>query len=170
MSQSINNSNLQISLVEIEKPSDDTNFILGHSHFIKTVEDLYEAIVNTNSNIKFGIAFNEASGKCLIRHTGNADHLIQIAIKNAEKINCGHTFIIFIENGFPLNILNAIKNVNEVCRVHCATANSCQVLVGESEQGRGVMGVIDGFKSKGVENEEDQKERRDFLRMIKYKQ
>ncbi|KAG2388973.1 hypothetical protein C9374_014373 [Naegleria lovaniensis] len=159
---------MDLKLVNIEK-EENSNFILGHSHFIKTVEDLHEAIINTNPNMKFGIAFNEASGPCLIRHSGNDEKLIQLAIKNALNLSAGHTFIIFIENGFPVNILNTIKQVPEVCRVYCATANPTQVILAETNQGRAILGVVDGFASKGVENEEQQGERKSFLRKIGYK-
>ena len=159
---------MELQLVKIEK-DDEANFILGHSHFIKTVEDIHEAIFNTNSNIKFGIAFCEASGKCLIRHSGNDTKLIELAQKNAKNLSAGHTFIVFIENGYPVNILNAIKNVPEVCRIHCATANPTEVIIAQSQLGRGVLGVVDGFASMGIENEQDQKDRKDLLRMIGYK-
>ncbi|EFC44629.1 predicted protein [Naegleria gruberi] len=159
---------LTLQLVSITKDP-DTNFILGHSHFIKTVEDLHETIFSTNPNIKFGIAFCEASGKCLIRTSGNDQKLIEMAILNANLLRAGHTFIIMIENGFPVNILNSIKNVPEVCRIYCATANPTQVIVCQTEQGRGLMGVIDGSESKGVETEDDVKDRKELLRNIGYK-
>ena len=159
---------MELKVVEIQK-EENSNFILGHSHFIKTVEDVHEAIVNTNGNIKFGIAFCEASGPCLIRHSGNDQKLIQTAINNAKLLSAGHTFVVFIENGFPVNILNTIKQVPEVCRIHCATANPTQVIIAETSLGRGILGVVDGWASKGVETENDQKERISFLRMIGYK-
>ena len=159
---------MQINAVSIDKPA-DMNFILGHAHFIKTVEDLYEAIVQTNPAMKFGLAFCEASGPCLIRAAGNDDRLTELAKKNALSLAAGHSFIIFMEQGFPINILNAVKNVAEVCRVYCATANPVEVLVAETDLGRGILGVIDGEKSKGVETAEDVRKRKDFLRMIGYK-
>jgi len=159
---------MNLTTVRIEKP-DDLNFILGHAHFIKTVEDLYEAIVQTNPSMKFGLAFCEASGPCLVRWAGNDENLITLAQKNALAVSAGHTFIIFIDKGFPINILNAVKSVSEVCRVFCATANPTEVVLAETDQGRGILGVIDGFRSKGVETEEDVKTRREFLRKIGYK-
>jgi uncharacterized protein len=155
-------------IVPVEKP-DDMNFILGHSHFIKTVEDLHEAIVQSVPGMKFGIAFCEASGPALVRWTGNDERLIDLAKKNASAIGAGHSFIIFLEGGFPINILNQVKNVPEVCRVYCATANPVQVVLAETEQGRGILGVIDGSTPKGVESPEDIKVRMSFLRKIGYK-
>jgi hypothetical protein len=159
---------MNLSIVRIEKP-DDMNFILGHAHFIKTVEDLYEAIVQTNPAMKFGIAFCEASGPALVRFVGNEPKLIELAQKNALAIAAGHTFIIMLESGFPINILNTIKSVPEVCRVYCATANPTEVLIAETEQGRGVVGVVDGFATKGIENEEEIASRKLLLRKIGYK-
>jgi adenosine/AMP kinase len=159
---------MNLITVPIDKPG-DMNFILGHSHFIKTVEDLHEAIVQTNPSMRFGAAFCEASGPCLVRSTGNDATLSQLAAKNAAAIGAGHSFLIFMEDGFPVNILNAIKNVPEVCRIFCATANPVQVIVGETEQGRGILGVIDGFSPKGPETEDDVLARKDFLRKIGYK-
>jgi len=160
-----------IQEVEIEKP-EEINFILGQSHFIKSVEDLYEVMANV-PGAKFGIAFCESSGPCLIRYDGNDDEMIQLAIKNAERISAGHSFIIFMKNCFPINVLNAIKNVPEVCRIFCATANPTKVLVYETEMGndtgRGIVGVVDGYKSKGIEEEKEKEERREFLRKIGYK-
>jgi adenosine/AMP kinase len=159
---------MEFKIVSIEKPV-DMNFVLGQAHFIKTVEDAYEAIVSTNPNMKFGVAFCEASGPALIRFIGNDDRLIEIAQRNAMNIGCGHSFIIFMENGFPINILNVIKNLPEVCSIFCATANPVEVIIAEAEQGRGIMGVIDGMKSKGIETDEDIKYRKEFLRKIGYK-
>lgn len=159
---------MDLSLVRIEKPA-DMNFILGHAHFIKTVEDLYEAIVQTNPSMKFGLAFCEASGPSLIRYAGNESVLVELAQKNAMAISAGHSFLIFMEGGFPINILNAIKNVPEVCRIFCATANSTEVIIVETEQGRGILGVVDGFAPKGIEGENDIRIRKDFLRNIGYK-
>jgi hypothetical protein len=159
---------MELKTVQIEKPA-DMNFILGQSHFIKTVEDLYEAIVQTVPGIKFGIGFCESSGPALVRYAGNDAGLIELAQKNALALACGHCFIIFMEGGFPVNILNTIKNVPEVCQIFCATANPVEVIVAESEQGRGILGVIDGVKTKGVETEADIKTRMEFLRKIGYK-
>lgn len=159
---------MDLSLVAIEKPA-DTNFILGQAHFIKTIEDLYEVIVQTNSSMKFGVAFCEASGPALVRLAGNDDRLIDLARANAVALAAGHAFIIFMENGFPVNILNAVKNVPEVCRVFCATANPTQVVVAGTEQGRGILGVIDGVAPRGVESAEDVTARKKFLRTIGYK-
>ena len=159
---------MDLHIVRIEKP-DDMNFILGHSHFIKTVEDLYEAIVQTNPGMKFGIAFCESSGPALVRFAGNDQRLIELAQSNAMNLAAGHTFIIMMEGGFPINILNAIKNVPEVCRIHCATANPTEVIIAETEQGRGILGVIDGVTTKGIETEADIAKRKQFLRAIGYK-
>ena len=160
---------MDITTVKIEKPI-ETNFILGQSHFIKTVEDIHEALVNAVPGIKFGLAFSEASGKCLIRWTGTDQAMIELAQVNSQAIGAGHTFIIFLGEGyFPINVLNAIKRVPEVCHIFCATANPTQVMVAESEQGRGIMGVIDGAPPSGVETDEDIAWRKNFLRMIGYK-
>ena len=159
---------MDIKVVKVEKP-EDMNLIFGQSHFIKTVEDIHEAIVNTAPQMKFGIAFCESSGPALVRYSGNNDSLIELAKKNALNIAAGHSFIIFMENGFPVNILNAIKSVPEVCRVFCATANPVEVIVAETEGGRGILGVIDGVKTKGVESEADIQWRKDCLRKIGYK-
>jgi adenosine/AMP kinase len=160
---------MEIQIVKVEKP-EDTNFILGQSHFIKTVEDVHEALVGTVPGIKFGLAFCEASGKCLIRWTGTDEEMIELATKNAQAIGAGHSFILFLGDGyFPINILNVIKNVPEVARVFCATANPTEVLVAQTEQGRAILGVVDGFSPKGVEDEEGITWRKDFLRMIGYK-
>lgn len=160
---------MEIKTVSIEK-ADELNMILGHSHFIKTVEDIYEAIVSTVPGAKFGLAFCEASGPCLVRYTGTDIELIELAKKNAYNLSAGHSFIIFMKEMFPVNVLNAIKNVPEVCRIICATANPVEVLVVETELGRGIVGVIDGFRSKGIETQDDIKERKEFLRAIGYKQ
>lgn len=159
---------MEISTVHIEKP-EDMNFILGQSHFIKTVEDIHEAIVTSAPHMKFGIAFCESSGPALVRYSGNDEKLEEIAKQNALKIAAGHCFIIFMENGFPVNILNAVKNVPEVCRIYCATANPVEVVVAQTESGRGILGVIDGVRTKGIEGEEDIRTRKDFLRKIGYK-
>lgn len=159
---------MEMKIVKIEKP-EEMNFILGQSHFIKTVEDLHETIVSTAPQMKFGLAFCESSGPALVRYSGNDERLINTAKKNALNISAGHCFLIFIENGFPLNILNAVKNVPEVCQIFCATANPVEVIIAETESGRGILGVIDGVKAKGIEGEEDIKKRKDFLRKIGYK-
>jgi len=159
---------MDMQVIAIEKPP-DMNLILGQSHFIKTVEDIYEAIISTNPGMKFGLAFCESSGPALVRYIGNDQNLIEIARKNAMKLGCGHSFIIFMENGFPLNILNVVKNVPEVCNIFCATANQVEVIVAETPQGRGILGVIDGIKPKGIETDADIKHRKEFLRKIGYK-
>jgi len=159
---------MNLSVMSIEKPP-EMNFILGHAHFIKTVDDIYEAIVQTHPGMKFGVAFCEASGPCLVRSAGNDEVLVQLARKNALAISAGHTFIILMDKGFPVNILNAVKMVTEVCRVHCATANPTQLIIAETDQGRGILGVIDGSSSKGVETDADVHTRREFLRKIGYK-
>ncbi len=161
--------NLDLSVVRIEKP-EPINFILGQSHFIKTVEDLHEALVTAVPGIKFGLAFCEASGKALVRWSGTDDAMIDLAKQNALALSTGHAFIIFLDEGFyPINVLNAIKMVPEVARIFCATANPVDVIVAETEQGRGILGVIDGVKSNGVEDDEGIAWRKDFLRMIGYK-
>ncbi|MBU0491708.1 MAG: adenosine-specific kinase [Chloroflexi bacterium] len=160
---------MELQIVQIQKP-EEVNVILGHSHFIKTVEDLYETLVQAVPGIKFGIAFCEASGPCLVRWAGNDDALVELAQKNAWALSAGHTFVVVLGAGFyPINVLNAIKAVPEVCRVFCATANQVQVLVIETEQGRGVLGVVDGSAPQGIEGEEDIAKRKSFLRMIGYK-
>ena len=159
---------MEIQTIRIEKPA-DLNFILGQSHFIKTVEDLYEAIVQTVPGMKFGIGFCESSGPALVRYAGNEPRLIELAQRNALALSCGHCFIIFMDHGFPVNILNSVKNVPEVCHVFCATANPVEVVVAETEQGRGILGVIDGVKTKGIETETDISVRKEFLRKIGYK-
>ena len=159
---------MELFLVAIDKPA-DMNFILGQTHFIKSVEDLYEAIVQANPSMKFGIAFCESSGPALVRTAGNDPALILLAQKNALAVGAGHSFIIFMEGGFPVNILNPIKNVTEVCHVFCATSYPTQVIVAESDQGRGILGVVDGVRPKGVETEADVATRLKFLRTIGYK-
>jgi hypothetical protein len=160
---------MDLLLIPIEKP-EPLNFILGQSHFIKSVEDLHEALVNSVPGVKFGLAFCEASGKCLVRWSGTEPDLISLAQKNAVNIGAGHSFIIFLGEGyFPINVLNAVKGVNEVCRIFCATANPTQVVVAQSEQGRGILGVIDGFSPQGIETDADIEWRKGFLRMIGYK-
>ncbi|MBM4168080.1 MAG: hypothetical protein FJ215_02820 [Ignavibacteria bacterium] len=159
---------MELKLVRIEKP-ENTNFILGQSHFIKTVEDIYEAIVQTNPAMKFGLGFCESSGPALVRWVGNDASLIELAKANALSLSCGHCFILFMEHGFPVNILNTIKAVPEVCHIYCATANPTEVIVMETEQGRGIMGVIDGLKSRGIETDADIQKRKELLRTFGYK-
>jgi adenosine/AMP kinase len=163
---------IKLKIVEIEK-TDDFNLILGQTHFIKSVEDLYEALMNSVPNGKFGIAFCEASGACKVRSEGNDSALKKLAEKNAMKISAGHTFIIFMKDCYPLNVLNTIKNVSEVCSIFCATANPTRVVVAEAKQGieigRGILGVIDGFIPKGIENKDDLAWRKKLLRDIGYK-
>jgi len=160
---------MQLSTVKIQKP-DDTNIILGQSHFIKTVEDIHEALVQTVPGIKFGVAFCESSGAMLVRWTGTDEPMVELAKQNALALSTGHSFIVFLAAGFfPVNVLNAIKMVPEVCRIFCATANPVEVVIAETEQGRGILGVIDGGKSKGIEGPEGIKWRKDFLRTIGYK-
>jgi len=159
---------MELKLVPLELP-EGGNLILGQSHFIKTVEDIYEAIVNTVPQMKFGVAFNEASGPCLIRSDGNDPDLQALAIRNAASVAAGHTFVVVMRDGYPINVLGRIKDVPEVCSIFCATANPVQVVVAESEQGRGVLGVIDGSSPRGTETEEDAAKRQSFLRMIGYK-
>lgn len=160
---------MEITEVSIAKP-EEINFILGQSHFIKTVEDIHEVLVSAVPGIKFGLAFCEASGKCLIRWSGTDDELIVLAQKNAEAIAAGHSFILFLGAGFyPINILNQIKQVPEVCRIFCATANPVDVIITETAQGRGILGVVDGSSPQGVEAEQDIEWRKDFLRAIGYK-
>jgi len=159
---------LELNVVKVDVP-EDVNVILGTAHFIKTVEDLYEALKNSVPDIKFGIGFCESSGPCLVRREGNDEELQNLATRSALELGCGHSFIIFMKNAFPINVLEKIKQVPEVCTVHAATANPLQVIVAETEQGRGILGVVDGMKSKGVETEADIKIRKEFLRKIGYK-
>jgi adenosine/AMP kinase len=159
---------MEIVSIAIDKPA-DANIILGQSHFIKTVEDLHEAIVTTNPAMKFGVAFCEASGPSLVRFSGNHEPLVALARQNAIKLACGHAFIIIMEGGFPISILNTIKSVPEVCSIYCATANPVQVIIAETAQGRGILGVVDGVMSKGVETETDIASRKALLRKIGYK-
>jgi adenosine/AMP kinase len=161
---------VQFKTVKIEKP-DDTNFILGQTHFIKSVEDIHEALVTAVPGIKFGLAFCEASGKCLVRYSGTDSAMVELAMRNATAIGAGHSFIIFLADGFyPLNVLNTLKQVPEVCNVLCATANPTEVVLAETGQGRAILGVVDGFSPKGIEDETEIKWRKDFLRNIGYKQ
>ncbi|MEM3506413.1 MAG: adenosine-specific kinase [Candidatus Bathyarchaeia archaeon] len=159
---------MEIKTVKVKVP-EGCNVIIGQSHFIKTVEDIHEAIVNCSPYAKFGLGFCESSGPCLVRHSGNDKELEEIASKNALEIAAGHCFIIVMKNAYPINVLNAIKSVPEVCNIYCATANPIEVIVAESELGRAILGVIDGYKSKGIESEKDIEERKNFLRKIGYK-
>jgi uncharacterized protein len=159
---------LQLDSVRAEFPS-DTNIIIGQSHFIKTVEDLYEAVVGTVPQAKFGIAFNEASGPCLTRCDGNDDELQQIAVRNAQAIAAGHAFVLVIRNAYPINVLKAIRNVDEVCSIFCATANPVEIIVARTGQGCGIMGVVDGSSPKGVEGDSDVAARKELLRKFGYK-
>ena len=160
---------MELKLIAIDKP-EEMNFILGQSHFIKTVEDLHEALVQSVPGIKFGLAFCEASGPSLVRASGTDAALVELAKQNAMTIGAGHSFIIFLGTGyFPINVLNSVKMTPEVCRIFCATGNPVQVIVAESKQGRGILGVIDGERTKGIETEEDVDKRKGFLRMIGYK-
>jgi adenosine/AMP kinase len=159
---------LQLTSVKVEFP-ESANVIIGQTHFIKTAEDIYEAIVGTVPQAKFGIAFCEASGPCLVRVEGNDDRLKKVAEENAMRIGAGHTFVVVLEGAYPINVLNRIKDVQEVCGIFCATANPVDVIVAENERGRGVLGVIDGERPKGVETENDAQDRKAFLRKIGYK-
>ena len=159
---------MELKVIRVEIP-EGANIILGQTHFIKTVEDLYEIIATTVSQAKFGIAFTEASGPCLIRTEGNDSELISVCTKNLQVLGAGHVFCILLRNAFPINVLNQIKNCPEVCKIFCATANPLEVVVAETSQGKGILGVIDGFPPKGVEGAEDKTLRKEFLRKIGYK-
>lgn len=159
---------VKLSVVPIQKP-DDLNVVIGQAHFIKTVEDLHECLVGSSPHVRFGIAFCEASGPCLVRRSGNADDLVELATVNAQAIGAGHVFVIFLREGYPVNVLNALKQVPEVCTVYCATANPLEVVIGETDLGRGVLGVIDGRPPAGVETTLDEADRKQLLRDIGYK-
>jgi hypothetical protein len=159
---------IELEVVAVEKPQ-DLNLILGQAHFIKTVEDLHEALAGAVPGLRFGIAFCESSGPRLVRQSGNDPELVELATRNALAIGAGHSFIVFLLNGFPVNVLNQVKQVPEVCRIYCATANPVQVIVGETAAGRGILGVVDGGTPLGVETESDVAARRDLLRQIGYK-
>lgn len=159
---------MEIKSIAIENP-ENLNLVIGQTHFIKSAEDLYEAFINAAPCMKFGIAFCEASGDCLVRVEGNDDSLKELAAKNALNMGAGHTFIAFMREAFPINVLNAIKDVPEVCNIFTATSNPVDVIIAENERGRGILGVIDGERSKGIESEEQAKDRREFLRKIGYK-
>jgi hypothetical protein len=154
--------------IQVEKPA-EINFILIQSHFIKTVEDCYETLVEAVPGIKFGLAFCEASGERLIRKAGTDEEMIGLAVKNAKKVRAGHSLFIFLKNAFPINVLNRIKNLSEVTHIYCATANQTEIVVAETKQGRGIMGIIDGSSPTGIEDEKEEKDRKDFLRKIGYK-
>jgi adenosine/AMP kinase len=159
---------LEFKIVKIDPPK-DCNIILGMAHFIKTTEDLYEALVNAVPTIKFGIGFCESSGPCLVRREGNDDELRHLATEKAFEIACGHSFVIYLKNAYPINVLDKIKRAPEVCTIFAATANPLEIIIAETAQGRGIIGVVDGLKSKGIETDENIKERRAFLRKIGYK-
>lgn len=159
---------MEIKAIKIEKP-DEVNLIFGQAHFIKTVEDLYEALVSAVPNLKFGLAFAEASGPGLIRSEGTDKKLEKLAGKNLKRIGCGHAFLIFLKEAYPINVLNSIKQVSEVCQIFCATANPVQVVVAQAKAGRAVLGVVDGASPKGMEGKDDQKERQKLLRHFGYK-
>lgn len=159
---------LEFKMVKID-PLKDCNVILGMAHFIKTVEDLYEALVNAVPNVKFGIGFCESSGPCLVRHEGNDDELRRSASEKAFEIACGHSFLIYLKGAYPINVLDKVKRVPEVCTIFAATSNPLEIIIAETAQGRGIIGVVDGLKSKGIETDENIKERREFLRKIGYK-
>jgi len=159
---------MELKTVRMEFP-EDANIIIGQTHFIKTAEDLYEVMVNAVPNVKFGLAFNEASGPCLVRAEGNDSGLKALAIRNVKTIGAGHVFIIILKDAFPINVLNAIKNCPEICLIFCATANPVEVIIAQTDLGRGVLGVIDGNSPKGTETDKDVRERKEFLRMIGYK-
>ena len=159
---------MKLSVIPIDKP-DDMNVIIGQSHFIKTIEDIHEALAGTSPYLRFGVGFCEASGPCLVRSSGNAEDLVQLASRNAETIGAGHCFVVFLRDGFPVNVLNALKAVPEVCRIFCATANPVEVVVAETDLGRGILGVIDGLPPAGFETAEDVADRKQLLRQIGYK-
>lgn len=162
------NMSIKLEIVKVEIP-EGVSVIIGQSHFIKTTEDIYEALVSSVPNIRFGLGFCEASGDRLVRVEGNDDELKKLAANTALKIGAGHSFILFIKNAWPINVLNALKHVCEITTIYCATSNPVQVIIGETDQGRAILGIVDGFKPVGVEKEEDIKKRRDFLRKIGYK-
>jgi adenosine/AMP kinase len=159
---------LEFKTVKIDVP-ENCNVILGMAHFIKTIEDLYEALVNAVPNVKFGVGFCESSGPCLVRCEGNDNQLKRLAAEKAFEISCGHSFIIFLKNAYPINVLDKIKQTPEVCTIYAATANPLEIIIAETDHGRGIIGVVDGLKSKGIETEEDVKARKEFLRKIGYK-
>jgi hypothetical protein len=159
---------MEIRIVPIDIP-EGLNIIIGQSHFVKTVEDMYEILTGSSPSLKFGVAFSEASGPCLVRYEGNNEGLTKLAAEASFNLACGHTFVVFLKDGFPINVLNAIKACQEVCNIVCATSNPLEVIVAESGQGRGIMGVIDGSSPKGIEEEKDKKDRKALLRKFGYK-
>lgn len=159
---------MELITVPIEKP-DDVNVILGQSHFIKTVDDVHDALAGSSPRLRFGLAFCESSGSCLVRRAGNDEELVALAVRNALALGAGHSFVVFLREGFPVNVLNALKQVPEVCGVYCATANPVEVVVAQTGQGRGILGVVDGSSPKGVENDEDVVERKDLLHRLGYR-
>jgi adenosine/AMP kinase len=159
---------MELITVKIDAPA-DTNLVLGQTHFIKSAEDLYEALISSAPGIKFGLAFCEASGKCLVRSEGNDEELKKAAQDNELALGCGHSFLVFMRNAYPINVLNAIKNLQEVCSIYCATANPVEVIIAQTGQGRGILGVIDGERPKGIEGTKDIQDRETFLRTIGYK-
>jgi len=159
---------MDLKIVKVDTP-ESANLIIGQTHFIKTAEDLYEAIVSSVPQAKFGIAFCEASGPCLVRVDGNDERLKKLAAENASRIGAGHSFVVYLENAYPINVLNRIKDIEEVCSIFCATANPVDVVIAENERGRGILGVIDGEKPKGIESPKDFEDRKAFLRKIGYK-
>ncbi|MGO9343127.1 MAG: adenosine-specific kinase [Acidimicrobiales bacterium] len=159
---------MDLHVVLIERP-EDLNVVIGQAHFVKTVEDIHEALVSTSPHLRFGLAFCEASGKCLVRRSGNDEQLVEFAVRNARAIGAGHCFVVFLREGYPVNVLNQLKLVPEICNIYCATANPVEVLVAETELGRGILGVIDGSVPVGVESEDEVAERKALLRSIGYK-
>ena len=159
---------MELTTVSVDKP-EDVNLILGQSHFIKTVEDVYEALAGSSSQLRFGLAFCESSGPCLVRRAGNDDKLVELAVRNALAIGAGHSLVVFLREGFPVNVLTALKQVPEVCRIYCATANPVEVVVAETAQGRAILGVVDGSTPRGVESEDDVTARKELLRQLGYK-
>lgn len=159
---------MQLEIVPIEKP-DDVNVILGQSHFIKTVDDVYEALAGSSPHLRFGLAFCEASGPCLIRRAGNDDELVVLAVRNALAVGAGHSLIVFLRDGYPVNVLNALKQVPEVCRILCATANPVDVVVMRTDRGNAILGVVDGSSPAGVETPDDVVERKELLRRLGYR-
>jgi len=159
---------MELKSVKIDMP-EGLNVVIGQSHFIKTVEDLYEILIGSAPSLKFGVAFSEASGPCLVRYEGNDEALAKLAADTSFRLSCGHTFVIFMKDGFPINVLNAVKVCQEVCLIFCATANPLDVIIAETDQGRGIMGVIDGSKPAGIETDEDKKARKEMLRKFGYK-
>lgn len=159
---------MELQVVPIDKP-DDMNVIVGQAHFIKTIEDVHEALAGSSSRLRFGVAFCEASGPCLVRRSGNDDRLIELATQNALAVAAGHSFFVFLEGGYPVNVLNALKSVPEVCGVYCATANPVELIVANTELGRGIVGVVDGHAPVGVETDADVADRKQLLRTIGYK-